>query len=391
MNKVFSWLLLVLLCLVNASLLTVENFPLLTFLVIWIWGAFGFLLSRWQLSRRDKAGRYAEKREKARLFFSQISLLLIFILAYFHAGILAVLPLIIFIMEKNEEAYLLVFSLAFPQYVSIALKGGLMLLVLCLFSAYLAWQLKQSDVWEARYYGYVDEMTAAYRALEGDRRRMLVEHEIMRENDILSERNRIAREIHDHVGHKLTSSILQVNVLELVVEEENREILASLKETLQEAMAEVRASVHNLHDDSLDIERTLEQMLADYRFCPVHLKVELKNPLSAAYHHAVKSIVREALANTAKHSTATRMDIHLIEGENYYQMLITDNGQEDNKAASSLEAKGERIFSDGKGIGLYTMEDRVLQLGGEITFSKNLGFRIFIRLPLEKGVRGERK
>ncbi len=390
MNKVFAWLLLVLLCLVNASLLMLEDFPLLTFLVIWIWGAFAFLLSHWQLSRRVKVGGPGGEKKKTRVLFSQISLLMILILAYFHVGILALLPLIIFIMEKKEEAYLLVFSLALPQYVSIPLKGGLMLLVLCFFSGFLAWQLRKSDLWEASYYGYVDDMTAAYRALEGDRRRMMVEHEIMRENDILSERNRIAREIHDHVGHKLTSSILQVNVLELVVEEENRKILASLKGTLQEAMAEVRASVHDLHDDSLDIERTLEQMLADFHFCPVYLKVELKKPLSTAYHHAVKSIVREALANTGKHSTATRMDIHLIEGKHYYQMLITDNGQEEKHPASAFEKKGERVFSDGKGIGLYTMEDRVLQLGGEITFSRNLGFRIFIRLPHEKEAAEER-
>ena len=77
----------------------------------------------------------------------------------------------------------------------------------------------------------------------------------------LTERNRIAREIHDNVGHMLTRSILQTGALQIINKDEKlKELLAELKSTLDGAMTSIRESVHDLHDDSIDLKRVLSEM-----------------------------------------------------------------------------------------------------------------------------------
>ena len=101
----------------------------------------------------------------------------------------------------------------------------------------------------------------------------------------------------------------------------------------------------------------------------VYIDLSLESELPPGIYHAVLAIVREALANTAAHSNATRIDISFKEGMRYYQLLITDNGTQIQKRASH-------------GIGLYNMEERIQRLGGDIRFSQSRGFRIFARIPL---------
>lgn len=68
----------------------------------------------------------------------------------------------------------------------------------------------------------------------------------------LNERNRIAREIHDNVGHLLSRSLLQVGALQVVNRDETvRQGLDTMRDTLSGAMDSIRRSVHDLHDESV--------------------------------------------------------------------------------------------------------------------------------------------
>lgn len=81
----------------------------------------------------------------------------------------------------------------------------------------------------------------------------------------LNERNRIAREIHDNVGHILTRSLLRVGALNTVCPKE-QEVLKSglniLKDDLNTAMESIRKSVHGIRDESLDLRLELEKITA---------------------------------------------------------------------------------------------------------------------------------
>lgn len=76
----------------------------------------------------------------------------------------------------------------------------------------------------------------------------------------LRERNRIAREIHDNVGHMLSRSILQMGALITIHKEEPLHgQLAGVGETLNQAMNSIRESVHDLHDESIDLRQSIAE------------------------------------------------------------------------------------------------------------------------------------
>ena len=76
----------------------------------------------------------------------------------------------------------------------------------------------------------------------------------------LKERNRIAREIHDNVGHMLTRSILQLGALSVINKDETvGEAINDLSGTLNTAMTSIRSSVHDLHDDSIALKPRSEE------------------------------------------------------------------------------------------------------------------------------------
>ena len=81
----------------------------------------------------------------------------------------------------------------------------------------------------------------------------------------LKERNRIAREIHDNVGHMLSRSILMVGALKTVNQAENLKVpMEQLDQTLNEAMTNVRQSVHDLHDESVNLKEVMESVFVRY-------------------------------------------------------------------------------------------------------------------------------
>lgn len=200
-------------------------------------------------------------------------------------------------------------------------------------------------------------------------------NELLREQDsninlaTLNERNRIAREIHDTVGHLLSSSLLQVGALLAVSKDENtRTALNSLKDTLNEAMNSVRSSVHNLFDESIDLYGQLRHLTKDFSFCPIELQYNLDTDPGRSMKYAVVAIVKEALSNIMRHSNATQAAVLLHEHPAFYQLIIHDNGT-------------VKDYDPGHGIGLGDIRDRVNSFHGITTITVTDGFRIFITIP----------
>lgn len=194
----------------------------------------------------------------------------------------------------------------------------------------------------------------------------------------LRERNRIAREIHDNVGHMLTRSILQSGALMIINKDENlKEPLSSLKDTLDSAMTSIRASVHDLHDESVDLKKILDDCIsaAEERF-RVDLDYDISENIPAKLKFCFAGIVKEGVSNALKHSSGDRIHIILREHPAFYQLLIEDNG-----SCGSIS---------GNGIGLKNMEDRAASVGGNISFTpSDKGFRIFMSVPKEKEQKDE--
>lgn len=188
----------------------------------------------------------------------------------------------------------------------------------------------------------------------------------------LKERSRIAREIHDNVGHMLTRSLLQSGALMIVNKDERlKKPLAELKDTLDSAMTSIRASVHDLHDDSIDLKKIVEEAAAhlDGRF-EVKLDYDLSRDAPGKIRLCIAGVVKEALSNAVKHSNGDTVRILIREHPVFYQVQIEDNG-----SCSEIKESG---------IGLKNMEERAAAVGGRISFTpSDTGFRIFMSIPKE--------
>lgn len=177
------------------------------------------------------------------------------------------------------------------------------------------------------------------------------------------------------MGHLLTRSILQVSALLVTYtgNQEQKEQISAVKDTLVDAMNNVRQSVHNLHQESIDLKQQITRLIEDFTFCPVKLVYD-SGKLPKEINYAVIAIVKEALSNIARHSNATSALISILEHPSLYQIQISDNG-------SSIHRLSIPSGSPGDGIGISNMEERVRALHGIFHIDSSNGFKIFISIP----------
>ena len=189
----------------------------------------------------------------------------------------------------------------------------------------------------------------------------------------LKERNRIAREIHDNVGHMLSRAILMVGALKTVNQKEQLKIpMEQLEQTLNEAMTSVRKSVHDLHDESVNLKEVLESLAEEFTFCTVRMDYDMGYDIPKEIKYSFIAIVKEALNNVMRHSNATEVHVLVREHPWLYQLIIEDNG---------TMGENEVDIAESDGIGIQNMKERVRMLQGTMQVQKQNGFRIFITIP----------
>ena len=163
-----------------------------------------------------------------------------------------------------------------------------------------------------------------------------------------------------------------------------KESLYAIKDTLSEAMDSIRNSVHDLHEESIDLHIEIQKLLDNYTYCPVKLEYQVDSNPEKDIKYCFIAVIKEALSNIMKHSDATSAVVSIRGHPALYQVVIMDNGitcrAKWNKREKDL---GDRITiqNSGNGIGLKNMADRVNVLGGNVNISCQNGFRIFISIP----------
>lgn len=249
------------------------------------------------------------------------------------------------------------------------LSNGL-ILPLILLSLYLAYQTERRIALQRSINEFRDNSVENELILKEKNRKILENQDDQIYIATLKERNRIAREIHDNVGHMLSRSILQVGAMLAICKDETlKPHLVTLKETLDTAMNSIRNSVHDLHDESIDLKHALESLIENFTFCEVQLECETSKHIPKEVKYCFLAIVKEALNNTIKHSNATKVTITVKEHPAFYQLLVEDNGTKNS---------GKQTPVDASGIGLFNMKERVDALRGIIHIKEENGFRIFV-------------
>lgn len=225
------------------------------------------------------------------------------------------------------------------------------------------------------------------RRLRDDFREKLIDEDLYRrqlemerakdiEIAILRERNRIAREIHDAIGHTLSSAILQVEALKLSSDDPGlAPHFETLQKTLSSGMLDIRQSLHHLHSSSLALEEEMKNLAAQEPGLFIDFRFQAnEDRMDYALKFAVLSVVKEALTNVRKHSDADRVKIHFIEHPAMYTLSIRDNGRGGGEAKDLFSAKG---------LGIRSMQETAKKWKGYVNFELQDGFMIHMVLKKE--------
>lgn len=228
-----------------------------------------------------------------------------------------------------------------------------------------------------------DELQERALVLEARNRDLADRQDYEIELATLAERARIAREIHDNVGHQLTRASLQAEALRVVHANEPRIAadFADVKRTVDEALQLVRTSVHALNDNAVDLSVQLERIVEGVRSDSgpqIELEV-LAEHAPANVANCFAAVLREALSNAMRHAHAKTITVRCMEHPSFYQLIVTDDGT----GATQASSRGAAV-----GMGLASMRERVEALGGTFTAGPRAGspgWRVFATIPKQQG------
>lgn len=196
---------------------------------------------------------------------------------------------------------------------------------------------------------------------------------------VTRERNRLAREIHDSLGHYLTVVNVQIGAAQTIFDQDQqraREHLAKAQTLTQEGLAEVRRSVATLRaspTESRPLPEALTQLVAQLKDTGMSVAFDVAGvprKLSPQAELTFYRAAQEALTNVSKHANAN----HVIVSLNYDDPKI---------ALLRVEDDGAGGHNSDSGFGLLGVRERAQQLGGEVRIfsAANEGFTIEVKLP----------
>jgi len=194
----------------------------------------------------------------------------------------------------------------------------------------------------------------------------------------IQERNRLAREIHDGLGHYLTAINIQIKAAQAFIEQDPPQAKVALENAQnlsQEALADVRRSISELRSDpstASPLPARLAALLEETRRAGIQTELKVQGapePLSPQVDFTLYRAAQEALTNVRKHASASHASLSLVYTENSLRLEVCDDG------VGAQQASG--------GFGLTGLEERVQLLGGALTVktAPGQGFCLAVEIP----------
>ena len=195
------------------------------------------------------------------------------------------------------------------------------------------------------------------------------------------ERKRLAREIHDTLGHALTGIAAGVDACIAMIDinpQATKKQLMVISKVVRQGIVDVRNSLNKLRPGALEqhgfkgaIENMIEEFTSvsdltislDYRLD----KVDFKN----TKEDILFRVIQESVTNAVRHGDATHIDISLYIEDNTLYLKIQDNGQ-----------GCEEIHY---GFGLKQMKERLGMINGKVAYDGHHGFLTIVTIPLQEG------
>jgi two-component system sensor histidine kinase DesK len=193
-------------------------------------------------------------------------------------------------------------------------------------------------------------------------------HEEIEQLAKTAERERIARDMHDVLGHSLSLIVLKSELAgRLFDSQPSRAALeiAEIETAARQALAEVRKTITGYRSEGFASELTRAAQVL--KTAGVRLNKPAKAPYLTPRHEATLSLVlREAVTNIVRHADASECSIEVFSEQDRTQLVIADDGRGDIRQ---------------EGNGLRGMRERVQELGGSLSLESSRGTRLHIELP----------
>ena len=224
------------------------------------------------------------------------------------------------------------------------------------------------------------ELDRAHRRLRATHEELRAAHAELRAATALlsassrdAERLRIARDLHDGVGHQLTALALELEIAGHLAEGEVARHVARARAVAKDLLVEVRATVSTLREEPHLLATTLRELLGDLPGLEVALAVEVPEPPAQEVALAVGRAVQEIATNTLRHAGARRLDVTVVQDDGALTVRAHDDG------------RGSPAVVPGNG--LTGMAERVGTLGGRVVVGSapGEGFTVTVRVPRTPG------
>lgn len=198
----------------------------------------------------------------------------------------------------------------------------------------------------------------------------------------IKERNRLAREIHDTIGHSLTGIVTGLDACKTIIDIDvvkTKSQIGKIAELARKGLVDVRQSVKALRPDSLErfsLVPAVSKMVEDMNALgQVNIKLRIEGEFENMHSDEEDTIFRtiqEGITNSIRHGKAKNISISL---ESMGDMI-----------SLSIEDDGVGIENISEGFGIKHIKERINMLAGEVTFTSeiNKGFLIRAVLPLRK-------
>lgn len=317
-----------------------------------------------------------------------LELILIFILCNYTKTFnsLYFVPLILdtSFLIKEKYKYILFsfiiissFIISLDKNIYLALESSSILLIITILSIYLESE-NLSKLYNQNLYDKLriskDELKKANSDLE-------IYASSIEELAILKERNRISREIHDGVGHSLSTTIIQLNAIEKLLKDKPliSDLVHELREFVTESFQDVRRAISELkpveYENYQNLFKIKELVKSFIKLTNINVRLTIsKNTwnLSRNQSIALYRLIQESLSNSSRHGKATEIRIFMTFNPSNLIVTISDNGI----GCGNIK----------KGNGLSSISERIYELNGKVEFNNsNSGFTTRASFPKFSG------
>lgn len=213
-------------------------------------------------------------------------------------------------------------------------------------------------------------VTILGRVLSSERKSLSKEKALQKEVEQLAvnlERVRIAREIHDGLGHTLTSSRIQLELaLKLMEEHETapaKELLIKCQGSAGASLQEVRRALKTEKEGEFSLARAVDELVQQIKQqVTLHFEIDIDDSnLTLTLKNQIFGIIKECLTNIRKHSAADRVEILLQQQDDLASLCVRDNG------------KGFDPGSVTSGFGLKGLRERAEAVGATMNIESHAG------------------